>query len=442
MLPDPQDTIVALSTAPGPGGRAIVRLSGLQAVRVAGSVFTSERSLTNQERRCFTGECRLLSIAAPLPADLYVWPAPHTYTGQEMAELHTISSPPLVDLLVSQLLAAGARAAQPGEFTLRAFLAGKLDLTRAEAVLGVIEASSKDELRVALAQLAGGMARPLHELRDDLLNLLADVEAGLDFAEENVQFVGQEDLLNRVSKGLAHVTLLGKQLAQRSLGDQPFRVVLAGRPNAGKSSLFNALGGRALVSTLPGTTRDFLVCTLEIGGARIELVDTAGWQTANGPIHEQAQALGREQAERADLVLLCIGAGRDLTPEEESLLQQVVPPVIGVATKCDVGQPQPGLLPTSAMTHAGLSDLRAMLAERARVQARPALAPSLSRCRHHVDACLQSLRRAHHAVLFQEPAEILALELRTGLDQLGEMVGAIYTDDLLDRIFSRFCIGK
>jgi tRNA modification GTPase len=442
MLPDPQDTIVALSTAPGPGGRAIVRLSGLQAVRVASSVFTSDPTSTNQERRCFFGDCRLPNLAAPLPADLYVWPAPHTYTGQEMAELHTISCPPLVDLLVSQLLAAGARAAQPGEFTLRAFLAGKLDLTRAEAVLGVIEASSRDELRVALTQLAGGMARPLHELRDDLLNLLADVEAGLDFAEEDVQFVGQEDLLNRVSKGLAHVTLLGKQLAERSLGDQPFRVVLAGRPNAGKSSLFNALGGRALVSAQPGTTRDFLVCTLEVGGARIQLVDTAGWQAANDTVHEQAQTLGREQAERADLVLLCIGAGRDLTPEEESLLRQTAPAVIGVATKCDVGEPQPGLLPTSARTHAGLADLRAMMAERARAQARPALAPSLSRCRHHVDACLQALRRAHHAVLFQEPAEILALELRTGLDQLGEMVGAIYTDDLLDRIFSRFCIGK
>src|SRR5262249_4186821 len=153
---------------------------------------------------------------------------------------------------------------------------------------------------------------------------------------------GQDDLLNRVSKGLAHVTLLGKQLAQRSLGDQPFRVVLVGRPNAGKSSLFNALGGRALVSTQPGTTRDFLVCMLEVGGARIELVATAGWQTPNGPIHEQAQTLGREQAERADLVLLCIGAGRDLTPEEESLLRQTVPPVLGVATKCDVGKPQPG----------------------------------------------------------------------------------------------------
>lgn len=442
MLPDPQDTIVALATAPGPGGRAIVRLSGLAALRIVRTVFDADEPLSAQERRRYSGRCRLPGIASPLPADLLIWPAPRTYTGQEMAELHTISSPPLVNLLVSQLLAAGARAAQPGEFTLRAFLAGKLDLTRAEAVLAVIEAGSSSELSLALAQLAGGVAGPLRELRRDLLDLLADVEAGLDFADENIEFVGPDVLLNRVSKGLALITLLGKQLDHRALGDRPFRVVLAGRPNAGKSSLFNALGGKALVSSQPGTTRDYLVCTLDLHGARVELVDTAGWQQAEGSIAEQAQTLGRQQAEDADLVLLCIGAGRGLTAEEEEWLKQKTPSLVGIATKCDVGEPAAGLMATSAYTHAGLTELRAFLADRARAAARPALAPSLSRCRHHVAACLECLRRAHHAVLFQEPPEILALELRSALDQLGEMVGAVYTDDLLDRIFSRFCIGK
>ncbi len=442
MLPNPQDTIVALSTVAGPGRRAIVRLSGQAAARIAATVFHSSEPVMAGQQRFYSGTCRLLGVATPLPTDLYVWPAPHTYTGQEMAELHTIASPPLVDLLITQLLAAGARAAQPGEFTMRGFLAGKLDLTRAEAVLAVIEAGSRDELRLALAQLAGGIAQPLHELRDDLLNLLADVEAALDFAEEDIQFVGQEDLLHRLSKGLALVTLLGKQLDQRSLGERPFRVVLAGRPNAGKSSLFNALGGRALVSSQPGTTRDYLICTLETTSARIELVDTAGREPANGIIARQAQSLGKEQTENADLVLLCIGAGREATAEEEAWLKQKDPPVVGIATKCDLGEPARGLLPTSAFTRAGVADLKDLLAERARTRARPALAPSLSRCRHHVDACLQCLRRAHHSVLFEDPPEILAMELRSALDQLGAMVGAVYTDDLLDRIFSRFCIGK
>src|SRR5205085_7488372 len=216
-----------------------------------------------------------------------------------------LSCPPLVDVLIAELLRAGARAAHPGEFTLRGFLAGKLDLTRAEAVLGVVEAGSRAELKQALAQLAGGVTRPLHELRDDLLNLLADVEAGLDFSDEDLQFVDQRDLLRRLAKGLALVTLIGKQVDQRALSERPFRVVLAGRPNVGKSSLFNALGGTAgaLVSPEEGTTRDYLVQQLEIDGVMVELVDTAGWRSVNGAIEEQAQDMGRDQMEQADLFL-------------------------------------------------------------------------------------------------------------------------------------------
>ncbi len=444
MLPDTHDTIVALASAPGPGGRAVVRLSGPAALNTALTHFAPAPAVRPQTRCLHEGHVRLPGLASELPADLYFWPAPRTYTGQEMVEFHVLSCPPLVDLLVAELLRAGARAAKPGEFTLRAFLNGKLDLTRAEAVLAVIEAGSRSELRQALAQLAGGMARPLGELRDDLLNLLADVEASLDFADEDVRFVGQEELLTRVAKGMALVTLLGKQIDQRSAGDRPFRVVLAGRPNAGKSSLFNALAGAgaALVSPEPGTTRDYLTHRLEIAGAAVELVDTAGWQRANGSAEEQAQALGREQAEKADLVLLCLEAGHPVDDEANRLLGQTGPPVVGVATKCDRAEPAPFVVATSAVTQAGLEKLRSLLAERARSHARPALAPSLSRCRHHVGTCLDHLRRAHATVLYEEPPELLALELRGALDQLGEMVGSVYTEDLLDRIFSRFCVGK
>jgi tRNA modification GTPase len=437
-----QDTIVALSSAPGPAGRAIVRLSGPDVVRVLGALFTSAAPIHASQRCLLSGEIRLPGVA-PLAVDVYVWPAPHTYTGQDMAEVHTLGCPPLVELLVTGLLQAGARAAGPGEFTMRAFLAGKLDLTRAEAVQAVIESGSRGELTQALAQLAGGVARPLQELRDDLLNLLADVEAGLDFADEDIHFVATEEVLLRLTRGLAQLTLLGKQLERRGVAERVFRAVLVGRPNAGKSSLFNALGGAAaLVSPEPGTTRDYLVQRLDLGGVAVELVDTAGWQPAGGSIEAQAQALGQEQAKVADLLLLCLECGVEVSGAERELLRQVAPPVVAVATKSDRAVAMAGALATSAVTGEGVAELKALLAERARGRAEPALAPSLGRCRHHVEEGLACLRRAHHVALFEEPPELLALEVRGAVDQLGEMVGAVYTDDLLDRIFSRFCIGK
>jgi tRNA modification GTPase len=443
MMPHLDDTIAALASAAGPGARAIVRVSGPQTLAVVASVFHPAAALEPKRRCLVEGELHVTEVAAPLPAALYLWPGPHSYTGQDSAEIHTLSSPPLLEMLLAALLRAGARAAQPGEFTMRAFLAGKLDLTRAEAVIGVIEAGDRAELKQALTQLAGGVGRPMQELRDDLLNLLADVEAGLDFADEDIQFVGEDDLLKRLGKGMAQVVLLGKQLQKRAVSENAFRAVLAGKPNAGKSSLFNALAGAtALVSPQPGTTRDYLVQRLKIGDALIELVDTPGWQSGGDTIEDQAQTLAREQSARADLVLLCLRAGDALSDLEMELLARTQPPVIGVSTQCDCASAHPHSLPTSAVTGMGLVGLKRLLGERARFRSQPALAPSLSRCRHHVETCLEHLRRAHAIVLYRNPPELLALELRGTLDQVGEMVGTVYTDDLLDRIFSRFCIGK
>ncbi len=342
MALHPDDTIVALSSAPGPGLRAIVRVTGPKTQEVVQQVFLPSplagegpgvwgapstphpdpppqggRGEAISPRRSLTpGSVRLSGVQSPLPADLYFWPAPHTYTGQDLAELHTVSSPPLVERLVADLLAAGARAAGPGEFTLRAFLAGKKDLTRAEAVLAVIEAGTDADLKQALAQLAGGVSRPLERLREDLLNLLADVEAGLDFADEDIEFVDKAALLTRVGAGIAHLTNLRRQLDDRSVSGRPVRVAIVGNPNAGKSSLFNALAGvpAALVSDEAGTTRDYLTKTIDLGGVPVELIDTAGWQHAADTIAEQAQRLGREQAGRADVVLWCAPVGEPCSP--------------------------------------------------------------------------------------------------------------------------------
>lgn len=435
----PDDTIAALATAPGPGLRAILRLSGPDALRIAAAVVTCEPP-ASLERRRYEGSIRLPDIASPIPADLLVFPGPHSYTGQDVVEVHTISSPPLVDGILAALLSAGARVARPGEFTMRAFLAGKLDLPKAEAVLGVISANDDDQLRQAMAQLAGNVTRPLDGLREDLLNLLADLEAGLDFTDEDITFVGREDLLIRLSKGLAQVTLVRRQLDSRSRHDRPFRAALVGRANAGKSRLFNVLtGGKAIVSAIPGTTRDYLIGKLEIDGIAIELIDTAGAQWPRDTIDANAQELGHRQAMAADLRLVLIPGGEDMNDHDR---EHLAADGMAITSQCDLVPGPAERLATSAATGHGLDELKSRLAAEAKSRRESPLAPSLSRCRHHVEKCLEHLRNSHNAVLFEDPAEILALELRAALDQLGELVGAVYTDDLLDRIFSRFCIGK
>ncbi len=431
MLPHTEDTIVALSSAPGAGARAIVRLSGPGARGAVAAVFDSDLPAP----RTFTaGSLKLSGVPAALPAELYFFRGPHTYTGQDLAEIHTVSSPPLIDRLIADLLAAGARAAQPGEFTMRAFLSGKKDLTQVEAVLAVIEATDETDLRAALAQLAGGVSQPLAKLRDDLLNLLADVEAALDFVDEDIEFVSNSDTILRIGRGIAHLLNLKRQLDDRSVSRRPMRVALVGEPNAGKSRLFNAMVGAdaALVSAEAGTTRDYLAHALNLGGHAVELIDTAGWQATTDSIEEQAQSLGRGQADAADIVLVCVPV--DAEPPS------ILPRGTLLRTKSDLG-PATGLA-ASAVAPDGLTALLEFLTSSAAAFARPALAPSQSRCRHHIDAALADLRAAHNHAVFGDPPELLALSLRQALDQIGAMAGSIYTNDLLDRIFSRFCIGK
>jgi tRNA modification GTPase len=434
-IPDLDDTIVALSSAVGPAARGIVRLSGRRSNAIITAICPDWRP--PRPGRFVQGQLSLPGFAASIAADIYHFAGPRSYTGQDVIEIHLISSAPILDALLSACLNAGARAALPGEFTMRAFLAGKLDLTRAEAVLGVIEARNGDQLKHALKQLAGGMAQPLHSLREDLLNLLADVEAGLDFTEENIYFVSADDLLKRLGHGMAHLIVLQKQIDQRSLSHRPFRVALAGKPNAGKSSLFNALTGKsaALVSAEPGTTRDYLQCAIDMAGVKIELIDTAGLASSVDAIDQAAQSLGREQAQDADLILWCSAC-------DDAVKEAMGPNSLRVATKADVAAPPAGMLATSSVTGLGLPELRQRLAEEVRRAGHAALAPSSSRCRHHIEAALQHLRNAHALVIEEQMPELLALELRLALEEIGAMVGVVYTDDLLDRIFSRFCIGK
>jgi tRNA modification GTPase len=421
-----------------------VRVGGPKARSVVDRVFhRNEPSI--RANYIVSGSVVLSGVHSPLPATLYFFPGPRSYTGQDLAELHTTGSPPLVEQLVLDLLNAGARPARPGEFTMRAFLAGKKDLPQAEAVNAVIEAGTDTDLTLALAQLAGGVTRPLSALRDDLLNLLADLEAALDFADDDIEFVGKMETLSRLDGALGQLATLARQLDDRAVSGRPVRLVLAGSPNAGKSSLFNALaGGDAIVSPIPGTTRDYLTGRLELGGVAVELIDTAGWQESADSIEEQAQRLGAGATARADLILWCEEHGVFAEPDAGRLAATGAE-VIRVRTKSDLSGRTPIVregVACSVASAAGTDSLRSVLAERVAAIARPALAPSKSRCRHHVAACADHLRAACGHVAAGDPPELAASALRAALDQLGEMTGAIYTNDLLDRIFSRFCIGK
>lgn len=442
MIDRSGDTICAISSPPGGAPRGVVRISGAATIDCLRGCF-SPWAVEGHAPRAMEGSLALPGLAPGLPATLWLWPTARSYTREPCGELHTIGSPPLLEALVARLCELGARLARPGEFTLRAFLAGRLDLTQAEAVLGVIEARSGRQLERALAQLAGNLARPLMALRCRLLDLLADVEAGLDFAEEDLPFVSRDVLAERLSAARESIAAQLAQLAARQVrGDEPV-VVLAGPPNAGKSSLFNALtGGAALVSPQAGTTRDYLEARCDLGGGvACRLFDTAGIEphASLGPAMVEAQRLSLARRAEADLVVYCVAvdATETATPPADNR------PWLAVRTKSDL-VPRPQRSGVSARTGEGLDVLRARVRERleALADAPDAVTTSAARCRESLAAAGSALRRAEALAQRGGDEELLAVELRLALEALGEVVGAVYQEDLLDRLFARFCIGK
>lgn len=454
MLHALEETIAAIASPAGGAARGIVRLSGVQAAAIVQRRWKAAEGGCPSELRqsaVLMGQYRL-DTSAVLPCELYVWPTPRSYTGQPVVELHTLGSPPLLETLLRCLCADGARLAAPGEFTLRAFLAGRLDLTQAEAVLGVIDAADPQQFQVALHQLAGGLAGPLHRLRDQLLDLLAHLEAGFDFADEDLPFLEAAELQAQLESAQSTVAALAEQMATRSESVQHAQVVLMGRPNTGKSSLFNALLGKpgALVSSESGTTRDYLTGELILEGLRCLLIDTAGIECspdwASAELWQAAQAVGAEQHRRAQVQVVCLDATRPLEPDEDRLRNEALPHRLVVWTKCDAAvSGDPGSLATSSATGQGIEPLRRRLRETILAVAAAdgeVVAGTALRCRESLRLASECLARARQMATDAPAEELIAAELRVALEELGQVVGAVYTDDLLDRIFSRFCIGK
>jgi len=449
---DPNDTITAAATPPGPGFRAIVRLSGPKALAIAQEGFLSDREPSpGLIYPCIcTGKMRIDGLRPLLPARLALWAAPRSYTGQDVAEIHLAGSPPLVSLVLASCLSHGARHAEPGEFTLRAFLSGRIDLTRAEAVLGVIDAHNPAQLAAALEQLGGGLSGPVLAMRDRLLDLVAHLEANLDFTEEpDVNPLGRTALIAEIDRAADDLESLAQRLGAR---DRPLampRVVLVGPPNAGKSRLFNALVGRerAIVSPQAGTTRDYLSSECDCDGIRVELIDTAGIEPGHETIAIQAQAMRAVQADLADLLLECHSAD---TAAAVLHCPTSSRDVVKVWTKADRSLPEDPSpsgaewIVTSAMTGQGLDALRLAIEIRIRHDEREGDLPAgtAARCRGSILSAESALRSASQVIQSGGGDELVAFDLRQAIDELGKVVGAVVTDDILDRIFRRFCIGK
>ncbi len=404
--------------------------------------------------------------------DVLLWPTPRSYTGQPSAELHLIGSLPLLDAVVDRLIEAGARAARAGEFTMRAFLAGRMDLPQAEAVLGVIDAEDARTLDQALSQLAGNLSRPLQAARNELLDLLADVEAGLDFVDEDIEFVDDEHLLQRLGELRARLVSTTAQLRERSASQAAFEIVLRGLPNAGKSRVLNAVSNTesAIVTEQAGTTRDVISVVFAIHAHPIRMTDTAGmeWRATHEPdsaVLAKAQTQAIEAASRADLCLWCIDASEQNPDAALENLRRALHATNGykrsiehwlVLTKSDLISAPPtwtdsiadlGIpaMTVSALTGSGMDELQAKIAgaaERLDSTETGGVIGTAARCRDSLTTASHAIGNAIDMTQSQAGHELVAAEIRTAASAIGDVTGEVYTDDLLDRVFSRFCIGK
>jgi tRNA modification GTPase len=453
---DPQptaDTIVALATPPGRGGVGVVRISGPQAPDMAralvGRLPEPRRAAYVRIRGC---------DGATLDHGLALFfAAPHSFTGEHVLELQAHGGPVLLDLLVRAALELGARLARPGEFSERAFLNDRIDLTQAEAIADLIDSATSQAVRGAVASLEGALSRRVNGLTAGLVELRTLVEASIDFPDEDdtgaVDMAGVREALERLHDG---VSVLSTEAEQGRRLHDGLRVVLAGAPNAGKSSLLNALTGRdaAIVTPHAGTTRDVLRETLVLDGVPLQLIDTAGLRDSEHDIEAEGIRRAWAQVADADVVLLVVDA---LQPESlaaalrEFDRRELAPPLLVVRNKSDLLGPDaaplawPGgtALDLSARTGDGLESLKDRLRDRLGLQV-AGEAPFVARRRHLValEATRDRLDAARNLAVDTAHLELLAEELRGAHDALGEIVGRFTSEDLLEQIFRSFCLGK
>jgi tRNA modification GTPase len=446
------DTIAAVSTPPGRGGIGVIRVSGPAARTMVEAVlrFTGGAPTWNT----WSAMLATLPDADGHAVDQVVityFAAPRSYTAEDVIEIACHGSPVVLRFALERLCLAGARLAEPGEFTLRAYLNGRIDLPQAEAIRDLIEATTLYQARIAAQQAEGSVSRRLKPIKEQLLELIALLEAGIDFAEDDISVAPPEEILRRLDPIIASVEALAASFAYGKLVHEGFTLAIVGRPNVGKSSLFNRLleKDRAIVTDIPGTTRDVVSETASLGGIPVKLLDTAGIR----PGQDVVESLGIERSYQAmadaDLTLVVVDASQSLAPEDDALIRRVREhgKALVAANKSDLTplMEAPDALPVSALTGAGIDNLRRaiieMIAPLAQVEQEGGFITSL---RHEqlLRESNEALSQARAATKIGIPHEMLLLDLYAALRPIDAITGATTADDILNRIFSTFCIGK
>ena len=462
MQPDPHihyknETIVAIATPPGRGGIGIVRLSGPDATRIAEPMLRLRNPLAHGQAR-FAEVLDLDTQEKLDEAVVTFFAEPHSYTGEDVVEVAAHGSPVILETLVRQALEGGARLAAPGEFTQRAFLSGRIDLTQAEAVHDLIEAQTLYQARVAAQQLHGALSRRVKPIKEGLVALIALLEAGIDFAEDDIDVLPGVEIVKRTEELRALLEPVADSFSLGRIVHAGLMLAIVGRPNAGKSSLFNRLvqRERAIVTAAPGTTRDLVTERVSLGGIPVELVDTAGMREASDEAEQIGIRKSREALADADMVLMVLDA--TVVPEQkelELLATLAQRRALVVVNKSDLAHPSVSmqgaldglglpLVHTSALSGEGVGELKqkmlAMVGE-STAETETGMLTSL-RQYEAVTATLEGLAAAGSAAAQSIPHEMVLLDLYGALRHLDSLTGETTTDDILNLIFSTFCIGK
>ncbi|MDW8108597.1 MAG: tRNA uridine-5-carboxymethylaminomethyl(34) synthesis GTPase MnmE [Candidatus Kryptonium sp.] len=460
-----EDTIAAISTAIGEAGISVIRISGKDAIKIADKVFRGKRKL--EEVKSHTAHYGSLVDLSGKVVDYVVatvFRAPHSYTGEDVVEISCHGGIFVTRKVLEAILEAGARLAQPGEFTKRAFLNGKIDLSQAEAIADLIRSATDLAYQSSLSQLEGSLSRKIKKMREELINLCSLVELELDFADEDLEFVDKPELASKIRSAISEIEELIETFKYGKIYREGIKVVIAGKPNAGKSSLLNALlnENRAIVSDIPGTTRDIIEESLNIDGVLFRVVDTAGLRETYDVIEQEGVRRAEEQLKKSDMILLVIDSTDEINESDMRLYHRVLNLAANEARKCIVVFNKVDLLNgkglqtekmfedfpvvhISALTGHGLDKLKKIMVEQSFLGTNRTDASVVVTNVRHRDALVKAKQSLLYALKSLEEGmsgDLVAVDLRSALNHLGEIIGEVTTDDILNNIFSKFCIGK